>query len=164
MDPAHENGESLMITSKSQLLSITPEQTKKIKSLRIENQTLDGSISLYALFPDDNIEQLYFDNCSFSGSDLWILSSFPSVSRIGFTRCGLRCDSLEKLLNSGEMEVLDLSGNNFENPILFVNVLREKIFRFRRLKTLIISDNGFDPTIVPLLKGSGRDNVGEVIL
>ena len=100
MEPAHENGESLMITSKSQLLSITPEQTKKIKSLRIENQTLDGSISLYALFPYDNIEQLYFDNCSFSGSDLWILSSFPSASRIGFTRCGLRCASLEELLCS----------------------------------------------------------------
>jgi hypothetical protein len=145
-------------------LSITPEQAKKIKSLRIENQTLDGSSSLYELFPHDNLEQIYFDNCSFSGLGLWILREFPSASRIGFTRCGLRCDSLEKLLYSGEMEVLDLSGNNFENPNLFVNVLREKIFRFRRLKTLIISDNGFDPTIVPLLKGSGRANVGEVIL
>ena len=155
MDPAHENGESLMITSKSQLLSITPEQTKKIKSLRIENQTLDGSISLYALFPDDNIEQLYFDNCSFSGSDLWILSSFQSVSRIGFTRCGLRCASLEELLCSSNpyeaIEVLDLSGNNFENPTLFVDVLRKIVFGIRSIKTLVISDNGFAPMIVPCL-------------
>ena len=62
LDPAHEIGEYLTITDKNQLLSITREQAKKIKSLRIENQTLDGEISLYALFPDDNIDQIYFDN------------------------------------------------------------------------------------------------------
>ena len=168
MDPAHENGESLMITSKSQLLSITPEQTKKIKSLRIENQTLDGSISLYALFPYDNIEQLYFDNCSFSGSDLWILSSFPSVSRIGFTHCGLKCASLEELLYSRnpyeEIEVLDLSGNDFEDQMLFVDVLKKTVVGVRSIKTLIISDNGFDPMIVPLIKDLGKASIGEVVL
>ena len=135
IDPAHEVGENLTITERSQLLSITPEQAKKIKSLRIENQILDGGISFYALFPDDNVEQIYFDNCSFSGSDLWILSSFPSTSRIGFTRCGLRCASLEELLNSSnpyqDIEVLDLSGNDFENPTLFVDALKKKVFGFR---------------------------------
>ena len=149
------------------MLSITSEQSKKIKSLRIENQTLDGSISLYALFPYDNIEQIYFDNCSFSGSDLWILSSFPSVSRIGFTRCGLRCASLEELLCSSnpyeEIEVLDLSGNNFENPTLFVDVLRKTVFGVRSIKTLIISDNGFAPMIVPLIKNLGN-SIEEVVL
>ena len=86
IDPAHEVGENVTITDRSQLLSMTPEQAKKIKSLRIENQTFDGGISLYAIFPYDNLDQIYFDNCSFSGSDLWILSGFPSASRIGFTR------------------------------------------------------------------------------
>ncbi len=37
VDPAQEIGENVMITDRSQLLSITPEQAKKIKSLRIEN-------------------------------------------------------------------------------------------------------------------------------
>ena len=40
-DPAHEIGESVTITDKSQLSFITPEQVKKIKSLRIENQEID---------------------------------------------------------------------------------------------------------------------------
>ena len=167
IDPALEIGESLTITDRSQLLSITSEQAKKIKSLRIENQTLDGSISLYALFPYDNIEQIYFDNCSFSGSDLWILSSFPSVSRIGFTRCGLRCASLEELLCSSnpyeEIEVLDLSGNDFENPTLFVDVLRKTVFGVRSIKTLIISDNGFTSMIIPLIKYLGN-SIEEVVL
>ena len=162
VDPTHEIGEYLTITDKNQLLSITREQAKKIKSLRIENQTLDGGISLYALFPDDNIEQIYFDNCSFSGTDLWILSSFPSVSKIGFTRCGLSCDSLKELLYSQNpyqvIEVLDLSGNNFGNSMLFVDVLRKTR---RSIKTLIISDNGFDSTIVPFIKGV---NIEEVVL
>ena len=167
IDPAHEIGESLTITDPSQWLSITPEQAKKIKSLRIENQTLDGSSSLYELFPHDNLEQIYFDNCSFSGSDLWILSSFPSTSRIGFTRCGLRCASLEELLSSSnpyqDIEVLDLSGNDFENPTLFVDALKKKVFGFRWIKTLIILDNGFDPMIVPLIKYEG-DSIEEVVL
>ena len=162
IDPAHEIGENVTITERSQLMWITPEQAKKIKSLRIENQTLDGEISLYALFPDDNIEQIYFDNCSLSGTDLWILSSFPSVSKIGFTHCGLSCDSLKELLYSQNpyqgIEVLDLSGNNFENPMLFVDVLRKTR---RSIKTLIISDNGFDSTIVPFIKGV---NIEEVVL
>ena len=38
VDPAHEIGEKVTITERSQLLSITPEQAKKIRSLRIENQ------------------------------------------------------------------------------------------------------------------------------
>ena len=158
IDPVHEIGESLTITDQSQWLAIKPEQAKKIKSIRIENQTLDGGISLYAIFPYDNLEQIYFDNCSFIDSDLWILSSFPSVSRIGFTRCGLRCDSLKELLYSSNpyqvMDVLDLSGNNFENQMLFVHVLRETIFDIRMIKTLVISDNGFDPMIIPLLRGA----------
>ena len=41
MDPAKENGEYVTITNKSQLLSITPEQAKKIKYLRIENMKID---------------------------------------------------------------------------------------------------------------------------
>ena len=36
--PEHEIGESVTITDRNQLLTITPEQAKKIKSLRIENQ------------------------------------------------------------------------------------------------------------------------------
>ena len=165
IDSDHEIGDSLTITEESQFFSITPEQAKKIKSLRIENQTLDGGICLFAIFPYDNIEQIYFNNCSISGSDLWILSSFPSVSRIGFTWCGLRCDSLKKLLCSSspyqEMEILDLSGNNFENQKLFVDVFKETIFGIRFIKTLIISDNGFDPMIVQDLEGH---SIKEVIL
>ena len=167
IDPAHEIGESLTITDPSQWLSIKPELAKKIKSLRIENQTLDGSSSLYELFPKDNLEQIYLDNCSFSGSDLWILSSFPSTSRIGFTRCGLRCASLEELLCSSNpyetIEVLDLSGNDFENPNLLVDVLRKTVFGVRSIKTLVISDNGFTSMIIPLIKYLGN-SIEEVVL
>ena len=59
------------------------------------------------------------------------------------------------------MEILDLSGNNFENQKLFVDVFKETIFGIRFIKTLIISDNGFDPTIVQDLEGH---SIKEVIL
>ena len=39
--------ENVTITERSQLLSITPEQAKKIKSLRIENQLLDREVGRF---------------------------------------------------------------------------------------------------------------------
>ena len=40
-DSAKEIGKNVTITERSQLISITPEQIMKIKSLRIENQVID---------------------------------------------------------------------------------------------------------------------------
>ena len=45
MDPANEIGEEVTITERGRLLSMTPEEVEKIKSLRIENQVIDDEIS-----------------------------------------------------------------------------------------------------------------------
>ena len=42
LNPSQEIGENVTITNISQLKSITPEQAKKIKSLRIENQNINS--------------------------------------------------------------------------------------------------------------------------
>ena len=42
MDPPNEIGEEVTITERGRLLSMTPEEAKKIKAVRIENQ--NGSI------------------------------------------------------------------------------------------------------------------------
>ena len=99
-DPAHEIGDNVTITEWSQLLSITPEQAKKIKSLRIENQVIDreayNDITSFAADP----ERVYFVDWSFSESGKWILCEFPSVSKVGFIQCNLSYDTLEELLGS----------------------------------------------------------------
>ena len=46
--------------------------------------------------------------------------------------------------------------------MLFVDVLKKSVFGVRSIKTLVLSDNGFGPMIVPLLQGRG--GVGEVVL
>ena len=165
-----EIGESITITNEKELMSITPEQVKKIKSVRIENQTFDSTrkITLSVVFSHNNIEQLFFDNCTFVGSGLWVLCDFYSATRIGFIRCGLNCNDLIELLSSSnpyeDIEVLDVSENNFENKFLFVDALKDSIFRVKRIKTLIISNNGFDQTIIPLLKDELLTFIGEIIL
>ena len=165
-----EIGESITITNKTELMSIKPEQAKKIKSVRIENQTFDDTskITPGAVFYDSNIEQLFFDNCSFVEAGLWVLCDFYAATRIGFIRCGLNCNDLKELLMSHnphqDIEVLDVSENNFENKFLFVDALKDSIFRMKRIETLIISDNGFDQTIVPLLKDELLSFIGEIIL
>ena len=165
-----EIGESITITNEKELMSITPEQVKKIKSVRIENQTFDSTsaITLSVVFSHNNIEQLFFDNCTFVGSGLWVLSDFYSATRIGFIRCGLNCNDLIELLSSSnpyeDIEVLDVSENNFENKFLFVDALEKRIVGIKMLKTLIISDNGFDQTIVPLLKDALGSYIEEIIL
>ncbi len=168
LNQEEEIGESLTITNETELMSITPEQVKKIKSLRIENQTFDGGEDFGVAFSNNDIEQLFFDNCSFSDVGLWILSDFYGAKRIGFIRCGLNCKDLDKLLSSSnphqDIEVLDVSENNFENKFLFVEALKNSIYRVKRVKTLIISDNGFDQAIIPLLKDALGFFIGEIIL
>ena len=165
-----ENGESVTITNEKELMSITPEQVKKIKSVRIENQTIDdkGKKSPGLVFYENHIEQLFFDNCSFVEAGLWVLCDFYAATRIGFIRCGLNCNDLKELLMSHnphqDIEVLDVSENNFENKFLFVDALKDSIFRMKRIETLIISDNGFDQTIIPLLKDELGYFIGEIIL
>ena len=158
------------IKNETELRSITPEQVKKIKSVRIENQTIDGTSkkSPGLVFYKNHIEQLFFDNCSFVESGLWVLCDFYGATRIGFIRCGLNCNDLKKLLMSHnphqDIEVLDVSENNFENKFLFVDALEKRIVGIKILKTLIISDNGFDQTIVPLLKDALGSYIEEIIL
>jgi hypothetical protein len=57
--PAHEIGENLTITDRSQLLSITPEQAKKIKSLRIENQDIDSDFTVFCALLTDLIPYVF---------------------------------------------------------------------------------------------------------
>ena len=100
IDPEQEIEENVTISDQTQLSSITPEQANKIKSLRIENQVIDNNFFPFEIIYDNNIEQIYFDNCSFLESGLWILRDFLSATRIGFTKCGLYCVDLERLLYS----------------------------------------------------------------
>ena len=169
VDPAHEIGESLTITERSQLLSITPEQAKKIKSLRIENQVIDyGVDSAIARFAADP-KQLCFVNCSFLGVGEWILCKFPSVSKVGFIRCNLSYDALEELLSSNdpynEIEVLDLTGNNLaKDPERFVDVLRRTIVPFKSIGELILVDNGFDSAIIAMIKEVSGSKIVKIYL
>ena len=59
-NPAFEIGENITITDGIQLLSITPEQEKKIKSLRIENQRIDFEFSDFFLSKCSVFDSLYF--------------------------------------------------------------------------------------------------------
>ena len=115
IDPAQEIGENVTITDRTQLLSMTPEQAIKIKSLRIENQVIDDEVSVHAAIFDGKTEHVYFVDCSFMDDGMGILREFPLVSKVGFIRCNLSCDALEKLLSSNDpyndIEILDLTGN-----------------------------------------------------
>ena len=115
IDPAHEIGENVTITDRTQLLSMTPEQAIKIKSLRIENQVIDDEVSVHAAIFDGKTEHVYFVDCSFMDDGMGILREFPSVSKVGFIHCNLSYDALEKLLSSNDpyndIEILDLTGN-----------------------------------------------------
>ena len=98
-------------------------------------------------------ERVYFVDCSFSESGEWILCEFPSVSKVGFIQCNLSYDALEELLGSNNphnnIEVLDLIGNDLgKDPERFVVILKDSIFRVKKIEELILVDNGFDASVV----------------
>ena len=164
-----EIGENVTITDRSQLLSITPEQAKKIKSLRIENQVIDDEAGKAVTWFASNQRQVYFVNCSFLNTGKWILSDFPSVSKVGFIRCNLSCDVLKELLTSNnphnDIEVLDLTGNDLgKDPERFVDILKDSIYRVKKIEELILVDNGFDASDVSLIKGALGWFIGKIHL
>ena len=62
IDPGQEIGENEIITHRSQLLHITPEQARKIKSIRIENQVFDDDFHNFLLLVRE-LNCLYFVKC-----------------------------------------------------------------------------------------------------
>ena len=164
-----EIGENVTITDRSQLLSITPEQAKKIKSLRIENQVIDDEAGKAVTWFASNQRQVYFVNCSFLNTGKWILSDFPSVSKVGFIRCNLSCNVLKELLTSNnphnDIEVLDLTGNDLgKDPERFVDILKSSVYRVKKIEELILVDNGFDAGVVSLIKAALGWFIGRIYL
>ena len=83
IDPYLKIEEEVTIIDRSQLISITPEQAQKIKSLRIETQTIDNE---FLLILDKNFCKKEFDYLSFKHC------CFPCVTGIF---CGLLVHNLE---------------------------------------------------------------------
>ena len=157
IDPAQEIGSELTITERNQFFSIPLEQAPQIKSLRIENQSIDEEIEKF--FKTDitmeDLEQLYFVNCSFSSYH--VLSTFYG-KKVGFIRCNLSYDILDELLcrasTYNDFDVLDLTGNELgKNPDLFAKIVNDFfVMCGSTVEEFILVDNGFDENIISLLK------------
>ena len=115
-----------------------------------------------------NPGQVYFVNCSFLEPGDGVLCDLPSVSKVGFIRCNLPYDILKRLLSSNnphnDIEVLDLTGNDLgKDPKRFVNILKGSIYRVKKIEELILVDNGFDASVVSLIKGALHWFIGKII-
>lgn len=141
-------GENVTITDRSQLLSITPEQAKKIKSLRIENQVInyeegDDFQSLFASL--GKLDSLCFYKCVV---DSFTLSSVKYTSTLRIIECDLTSDLarglLEHIRNWDYIDVLDLSHNRIgDTSERFFSWLLHSIIGNTNIGYLILSDNGF---------------------
>ena len=167
MDPSQEIGSELTITERNQFFSISYEQANQIKSLRIENQSIDEEIERYFNQFNEDLEQLYFVNCSFSS--YYVLSTFYG-KKVGFIRCNLSYDILDELLCSASpynnYDVLDLTGNKLgKDPDLFVKIMCEFVMECApSVKELILVDNGFDENIISLLKEKVGHSIKKVYI
>ena len=116
VDPAHEIGENVTITERSQLLSITPEQAKKIKSLRIENQRLDYEFRVF-LGSLRELDSLHFYRCEVACNS--IVDDVYGCSVLGFIDCALTSKDavwiLPRITAWDCIEILDLSHNMIGN-------------------------------------------------
>ena len=143
-DPAHEIGESVTITDKSQLSFITPEQVKKIKSLRIENQEIDDDFRDF-LSSIGKFDSLYFYKCAV---DCITLAGVYLCDMLGFVDCSLTSETagfvLDDLGRIEYVETLDLSNNKIGiNPERFLKWWKENISGVALVKNLILSNNDF---------------------
>ena len=126
--PAHEIGENVTITDRSQLLSMTPEQAKKIKSLRIENQVIDDDFHDFFLSVRE-LNCLYFAKCIV---DCVTLFDVEQVPVLGVVNCNLTShlakEVLEDITNWDYIETLDLSHNRLgANPGKFLTWMKRSV-------------------------------------
>jgi len=145
MDPAKENGEYVTITNKSQLLSITPEQAKKIKYLRIENMKIDFDFGDFFLEKCNEFDSLYFYKCEFVSCALFNVN-YSDV--LGCVNCALTSDSAWSFIGCisqwDYIKTLDLSKNKFgEDPEKLYSWMFNSIFGVISIGNLILTDNGF---------------------
>ena len=145
IDPAHEIGENVTITEKSQLLSITPEQEKNIKSLRIENLNIDFDFADFFLTKCGVFDSLYFYGCGIYGCELF---DIDHSDNLGCVNCSLTSNLasfvLECISKWDFIKTLDLSQNKFgEDPEKFYSWMFNHIFGTITIENLILTDNGF---------------------
>ena len=155
-----------VIKEREILLQIKPKQARKIKYLRIENQIIDHRASGILLFLE-NIEAIFFINCNLD-EEVYLLSMFPSVTKIGFIKCELTSERLYELLCAlnpyEETKLLDLSKNKLgENPKRFIEVLGH-LFSLKPVGTLILLDNGFDENSTSEIKKICEKNIEKLII
>ena len=170
IDPTKDFGCDKTITDRNEFFTIPPQQAKQIKSLRVENQTIDNKISVnYNDIFHPDLEILYFYNCSFVEDGEGILRECPGVKKVGFINCNLSYDTLESLLISNDpynnIDVLDLTGNKLgKDPKRFARILFKTIALFKTINELILTDNGFDETIISLIKEEAGNCIEKIIL
>ena len=145
IDPAHEIGENVTITERSQLLSITPEQAKKIKSLRIENQVIDSGIRAF-LGSLGGLDSLCFYRCEFHC--IYALNDVYGCSVLGLIDCSLTSDDATQLLSRisawSLLKTLDLSHNMIGNDAdIFFEWWKHEIWGVVLVEELILADNHF---------------------
>ena len=133
-----------MITERSQLISITPNQAMKIISLRIENQVIDDEfVDFLSLI--DGFDSLYFYRCKV---DCITLSNVYRCTVLGFVDCSLTShsaiivsDDLERL---EYVKALDLSNNKIGvEPEVFSKWWKRDIAGVVTVEKIILSDNDF---------------------
>ena len=144
IDPAHEIGENVTITERSQLLSITPEQAKKIKSLRIENQDIDSDFHSF-LHSLNRLDSLCFYKCH--NLD-YVLGFVAHSDVVRLLDCSLTSSNVTWCLSSilcwGHVKILDLTSNDIGNePEPFFRWLKENLWGGLCIDKIVLSDNKF---------------------
>ena len=146
IDPAHEIGESLTITERSQLLSITPEQAKKIKSLRIENQDIDSDFYSF-LHSLNRLDSLCFYKCD-NDNIGFALKCVEHSGVLQLLDCSLTSKDAVWCLSSiscwGHVKVLDLTSNDIGNePDPLFRWLDFHFGGLLSIGKIVLSDNHF---------------------
>ena len=142
IDPAFEIGQNVTITDRSQLLTITPDQAKKIKSLRIENQVFHNEFGKFLLSLNE-LDSLCFYKCD----ELDSFMCYVKHSKVlQFLDCGLSSKDatwcLSYILNWGFVEILDLSHNDIgTDPEHFFDWLKNHLWGGLNIDKIVLLDN-----------------------
>jgi hypothetical protein len=146
------------ITSKDQFLQMGA-QVRGVNEIIFEGFTLDQDCFLhYCKVMTGEFNKIKFAGCSTSeGITFADILDSSNVVDLSIVSCSVTPDDLSEVLlriNPHAIKRIDISGNNFEESILFEQMLIERIRDIMSLDSLDLAGNRFSFEFITIIKSS----------
>jgi hypothetical protein len=160
--------DTIHVSEREQFFQITTKQSKNVKSISFENQSVDEDFLAHwvSLFIGHNFDDLSFDKCCFA-SDAFSILNGATVINLAVKSCHITVDISDEVLRyvyPHSIRSIDLSGNELGKcEDSFELVLQNRIYNLMSLTLLNLKGNGFSMSFIDHICGHLNPSITKIV-